>query len=110
MSFNFEISLINILCKDEVNLIKQEDYRRSKKIVKKNRNNCSWKGYQDIKDGFEEWLFDWCEIPGDFIDNLDACVYWYNRESFEGKTIKDYFKDRELKILPKYRKYLDEED
>lgn len=63
-----------------------------------------------IKLGNEDWLFDWCETPGDFIDNLDACVYWYNRKSFEGKTIKDYFKDRELKILPKYRKYLDEED
>lgn len=107
MSFNFEISLIDILCKDEVNLIKQEDYRRSKKIVKKNRNNCSWKGYQDIKDGFEEWLFDKCDRPGEFKDNLDFLIWSYNDETLSIKNaLQSYLKEHDLNVLNKFEWYL----
>ena len=52
--FNFEVSLVDILCYDEVNLIFQRDEKTGKRIS--NRNKCSWEGYKKIADGFEDWL------------------------------------------------------
>lgn len=43
-NFNFEISIIDILCKDEINLIYQRD--RSKNKLIKNRSKCFWEGYK----------------------------------------------------------------
>lgn len=107
--FNFEISLIDILCYDEINLICQQD--KYNKINIKNRNKCSWSGYRKIRNGFEEWLFDKPTIPGDFIDNLDAIIYEYNNESpynIENKDenyLLEYIKDHGKKVLPQYLKY-----
>lgn len=39
-NFNFEISLIDIVCKDEINLIYQND--RYNNIQRINRNKCEW--------------------------------------------------------------------
>lgn len=47
--FNFEISLIDILCKDEINLIFQTD--KKKNIDNRNRKQCTWTGYSEIKEG-----------------------------------------------------------
>lgn len=107
--FNFEISLVDLLCYDEINLILQQD--RKKNLNIKNRNKCSWEGYRKIRDGFEDWLFDKPTYPGDFIDNLDVLIHEYNKESpYRGKnynSLLEYIKDQGKKVLPKYKKYFE---
>lgn len=108
--FNFEISLTDILSYDEINLIYQRDKSVGKIIT--NRNKCSWKNYSKIKEGFENWLFDNnVKIPGDFIDNLDAIIWWYNEESTGNDNyILKYIKNHGMKVLNKYKKYFSKED
>ncbi len=113
-SFNFEISLIDILCKDEINLIFQVD--RDNNIKNTNRIFCSWKGYAEIKDGFRKFLSDSPKMSrfGYFKDNLERAIYEWNRESDYSATMNGqnilgkYFKEHDLKALPKYQKYLED--
>ena len=109
--FNFEIALDEILCYDEINLIRMKD--QSKHIDRKNRNICSWNGYNKLYDEFEDWLYQKSNKRGDFIDNLDAIIYFYNFESGGLKNsnpLLDYIKDHGMKILDKYKKYFSDED
>lgn len=102
--FNFEISLVDILCNDEINLVCQED--RTKGIVRKNKNKCSWIGYKDIKDDFEDWLESKCNKPGDFKNNLDFLIWSYDDESKSGELL-NYIKDKGKKVLDKYKEYFE---
>lgn len=110
--FNFEIALDEILCYDEINLIRMKD--SSKHIDYKNRNKCSWDNYTKLLYDFEDWLYNSnVEIRGNFIDNLDAIIYFYNQESggLRNKNpFLEYIKKRGLKILNKFTKYFSEED
>lgn len=109
--FNFEIALDELLCYDELNLIRMKD--QSKHIDKKNRNICSWKNYTKLKHDFDDWLFSKCSLRGDFKDNLDAIIYWYNEESMtshEQNPLLKYIQDHGSKILDKYKKYFSTED
>lgn len=103
--FNFEISLIDILCKDEINLVTQVDKLNSN-ISRKNKTKCSWEGYWKIRDGFEDWLIEKCKLPGEFKDNLDALCWAYNNESPHSMKLKDYIENHGLKVLAKYQKYI----
>lgn len=105
--FNFEVSLIDILCYDEFNLVCQQD--KSKNLNIKNKSKCSWEGYRAVRDGFEQWLFSKSDMPGEFIDNLDALIWSYNNESpynpdFDN-PLHEYIKNQGKKVLPKYLKY-----
>lgn len=100
--FNFEISLVDILCYDEINLIYQRDARNG--IKRTNRNKCSWDGYYKLKEDFEDWLFSQSSKRGDFKDNLDAIIYFYNEEN-HNKTLWDYIEEHGLKVLDKYKQY-----
>lgn len=109
--FNFEVSLLDLLCYDELILIKMKDQK--KHIDYKNRNKCSWNGYTKLRNDFEDWLFGPCDLPGEYKDNLDALIFWYNRESEKDKDeipILKYISDRGLKIHQEYRGYFDEEE
>ena len=105
--FNFEIALDEILCYDEINLIRMKD--RSKNIDYKNRTKCNWNGYSKLYDDFEDWLYNETpEIRGDFIDNLDAIIYFYNQESGgmnNRNPMLEYIKSKGMKILKKNEKY-----
>lgn len=105
--FNFEISLCDILCKDEINLIKMRDEKNH--IKKNNRTMCSWTGYSKLKNEFEDWLFSKSSKPGMFKDNLEAIIYHYNLENGTNSKnpIKDYIESRGWKILPKYKSYVE---
>lgn len=105
--FNFEISLVDILCYDEINLIYQRDRKTNKLIT--NRSKCSWNGYKRIKEGFEDWLFDKCKLPGEFKDNLDAIIWSYNNESnlLTDNPLKDYLDSRGFVVLDKYKHYFE---
>ena len=114
--FNFEISLLDILTKDEINIIFQLD--KSKHIARTNRRDCNWQGYRDLYNGFKSFLFSKptpSKKGGDFIDNLDRAIHEWNRETdlngYEnlGKNpLKDYIEGRNLEILPQYQKYFEE--
>ena len=110
-NFNFEISLIDLLCYDELNLICQQDKQNDINI--KNRKNCSWNGYRKMRDDFEDWLSEPCiGIPGNFKDNLDALIWSYNNEAPDNddrNPLLDYIKDQGKKVLPKYQKYFKSE-
>ncbi len=100
--FNFEISLVDILCYDEINLIYQRDVRNG--IKRTNRNKCSWNGYFKLKEDFGNWLFSKSCKRGDFLDNLDAIIYFYNEEN-HNKTLWDYIEEHGFQILDKYKHY-----
>ena len=109
--FNFEISLTEILCYDEINLIYQRDVRNG--IKRTNRNKCSWNGYFKLKEDFEDWLFSKSSKRGDFKDNLDAIIYFYNWESGgtrNSNPLLEYLKRKGMKIQNKFRNYFSEED
>lgn len=109
--FNFEIVLDEIICYDEINLIRMTD--KTNNIDKKNRNICSWNGYNKLKNEFEDWLYDKSNKRGDFIDNLDALIYFYNEEStvtHQQNPLLQYIIDHGLRVLDKYKKYFSDED
>jgi len=108
--FNFEVSLVDILCKDEINLIYQRDAAAN--ILRKNRDKCSWEGYRKLRDDFEDWLFsNNVSEPGEFIDNLDVAIYHYNKEADYEKfkngenALKEYLNKHGFKVLKEYEKY-----
>lgn len=90
--FNIEISLIDLLCYDELNI--------------KNRNRCSWSGYKKLHDRIEDWLEEPCTgLPGNFQNNLEALIWSYDNESNDGNSLLEYINDHGKKVLPKYEKY-----
>lgn len=111
--FNFEISLVDILCNDEINLICQID--RKNNVHNTHRRVCSWAGYKEIRDGLAKFLAAPCKNNRDAhcTDNLERCIYDWNRETDFVKTTQQginvlgaYFAAENLTPLPKYAKYL----
>ena len=111
--FNFEISLVDILCKNEINLIFQHD--RARNVDNRNRLECSWTGYGEIKQGITDFLFSPCISTrfGNFSDNLERGIFEWNRETDYVKTVNDginvlrlYFNEHNITPLPQYEKYL----
>lgn len=109
--FDFVVSMVDILCKDEVNLIRQTD--EAKNVIRANENECSWEGYESIYEGLMTFLSDKSTIrPYASCENgLHASIAAYNAESnSRGNALKEYLDGRDLSILPQYAKYLNEED
>ena len=103
--FNFEISLVDLLCNDELNLVCQQD--RANGIDRRNRKKCNWDGYRNLRNDFEDWLEKPCKKAGIFKDNLDFLIYTYNDENNEKDSLQNYIKNHGKKILPKYLKYFE---
>jgi hypothetical protein len=110
--FNFEISLIDLVSKDEINLIYQLD--REKNVKNTNRNECTWTGYRDVYDGLREYLFSAPKLPkykSNYIDNLDVAISAWNQETdmFKvaegGNPMKEWLDSHGVNILPIYEKY-----
>ena len=109
--FNFEIALDEILCYNELNLIRMSD--KNNGIDKKKRSLCSRNGYNKLKNEFEDWLYQKSNKRGEFIDNFDALIYFYNEEStntHQQNPLLKYIQDHGMKVLNKYKKYFSEED
>ena len=111
--FNFEVSLFDILTKDEINLVKQYDStRNNRKVDIKNRADCSWEGYTWLKDGFIEFIN---EPPnGKFKlnnptarTNLELIINKWNDESNDTSynPLAEVIKDKKLEVLDKYKIY-----
>ena len=114
--FNFEISFVDLICKDEVIPIYQVD--REHNLKKTNRKDCSWVGYKDIFKGFKEYLFQPHKSSkyGSFSDNLERVIYEWNKETDYVKTtnggnpLKEYLDKNGLTPHPKYAKYFNDEE
>lgn len=103
--FNFEISLIDLLCYDELNLVAMVD--KDNKIHIKHRNKCHWAGYRDLRDEFEDWLGRPSDFPGNFNNNLEAIVWAYDNESNDKDALVNYIKDHGKKVNEKYKRCFD---
>lgn len=109
--FNFEIALDELLCYNELNLIRMKD--QSKGFDKWHRSKCSWDGYIKLQHEFEDWLYSRCELRGEYIDNLDSIIYWYNEESGgneESNPLLEYISKRGMNIQSQFRKYFSNDD
>lgn len=114
--FNFEVSLVDLFCTDQITPIYQLDEERN--IKRTHRDECTWTYYKEIKKGLRTFFNSRCTNNkfGNFSDNLERVVYEWNRETDFVKTeqggnpLKDYFQEHNLVILPKYQKYLKEKD
>lgn len=102
-NFNFEISLVDLLCYDELNLVTMID--KDNGVYIKNKNKCSWTGYRKLHYDFEDWLEAKSDRKGDFKNNLDAIIWNYDNEASEDNALLNYIEDRGKKILPKYQEY-----
>ena len=105
-TFDFEISLVDLLCDDELNLISMKD--KSSNINRRNRNICSWEGYRIFKKDFEDWLEDDVKRPGgdEFENNIDYAIWAYDDESGgDEETFSpflDYIRKQGKKIHSEY--------
>lgn len=105
-SFDFEVSLVDLLCDDEINLISMKD--KSANINRRNRNICSWQGYRKMFNDFEDWLEDIVKRPGgdQFKNNIDYAVWAYDDESGgDEETFSpflDYIRTQGKQINPLY--------
>ena len=109
--FNFEISLIDLLSKDEITLIYQLD--REKRVRHTNRKYCDWTGYKDECDGLRDFLFGNVQVLHYATiskDNLDVAIYAWNIETDMIKTqnggnpMKEWLDQHNIVVLPKYQK------
>lgn len=106
-NFNFEISLVDILCDDEINLVCQQD--RENHIDRRKRDLCDWTGYYKLRDSFEDWLYDTPSKPGEYIDNLHVIIHDYNEESPYGSEnpLFDYIHNQGKVVMEKHMRYFE---
>jgi hypothetical protein len=86
--FNFEVSLPDLLLKNEINLIYQFDKARNVRHIKS--SHCTWNGYGDIYNGLRNYLYGPVQSPGykSFCsNNIDVAVYAWNIETDADKTM-----------------------
>lgn len=112
--FNFEVSIGDLVSKDEINLIFQLD--RAKHIKRTNRDECSWEGYATLLKGFREFLFQKPSNKRDsgFKDNLDKAIHQWNSETIQNyaeqgvNPMKEYFEKHNIQIMNKYKDYFED--
>jgi len=116
-TFNFEVSLIDILTKNQINLVKQLDFRsRNNRIDKRNRTECSWDNYTSLLQGFDDFLKSapvgkYKRSYPNARTNLELMTHIWNAESNDDTVdnpLGKYIQERKLEVLPEYRKYFPE--
>lgn len=113
--FDFAVSLIDIISKDEINLIWQQD--KEKEIKRTDKKDCSWTGYEDLLTVVTDYL-SWTPKSNRWIfnDNIDRVIYAWNKEScddFKEKgmnPLKEYCEFHKISILEKYKPYIENQD
>jgi len=109
--FRFEISLIDILAKDELNLVAMRDSRDPEgEIVHLIKDECSWKGYEDLREGVRAYLAEEETDSMRFLRKGDTHLHsivrawdWENHdEGICGYVLDDYLRQNGISVLPKY--------
>ena len=112
--FDFEISLIDLICEDEIRLTYQLD--KQKKLERTIKDECSWQGYEYILNGVRSFL----SQPNnnsrynDFADNLERVIFEWNKgtdfikTSNGGNPLKEYLQSNNLTPHSKYERCFQE--
>lgn len=110
--FNFEISIGDLISKDEINLICQIDHEKN--IKRTNKTECSWEVYRDLEKEFKKFLFSKPTKKGYdeiYKDNLARAIDQWNEETVPNyeengvNPMKEYFDNHNIEILDKYKDY-----
>lgn len=112
-AFNFEISIVDIVSKDEITLVYQKDAVHN--VLNTDSESCSWDGYSKLLEGFRDFLF---QKPVDirdsgFQDYLDKAIHFWNTETLvnyealERNPMKEYMEEHNISVLPKYAPYFE---
>lgn len=110
--FNFAISLLDILSKDECNIIYQFDKKHN--VKSSNIADCAWENYRELKKGFTDFLNQKPASKRDasFESNLELAIHHWNNETVYNydvlglNPLKDYLDARNIIVLEKYRNFL----
>ena len=111
--FNFEISLVDLVCKDEIVLVAQID--RAKNIRRTNKDDCSWIGYRELYNSFKDFL---SQPPmkkiykGRALNNLQVAIMEWDNENNDNvddneSLMKKFIESKGYTILPKYLPYFE---
>ena len=111
--FNFEISLVDLVCKDEIVLVAQID--RKNNVYRTHRNECSWEGYKDLYKSFKDFL---SKPPmkkiykGRALNNLQVAIMEWDNENNdnmedEESLMKKFIESKGYTILPNYLPYFE---
>lgn len=111
--FNFEVSLVDLVCNDEINLIAQID--RKNNIIRTNRSECSWEGYRDLYKTFQSFLRQQPMKKGYrniAQNNLQVAIMEWDNENNDNmedneSLMKNFIESKGFKILPKYLPYFE---
>lgn len=111
--FNFEVSLVDLVCKDEINLVAQLD--KENNIKRTNRSECSWQGYRELYKRFQEFLRQKPMKKGYknvAQNNLQVAIMEWDTENNDNmedneSLMKKFIESRGFKILPKYLPYFE---
>lgn len=109
--FDISISLLDILTKDEINIVSLID--KDSTMEFKDKTEGSWSGYEEVLMGIKEFLFSkpLSRKESCLIDNLEkAIVGWnkerlFNYEAIGRNPLRELIENKQLKILPKFLKY-----
>lgn len=110
--FNFEISLRDLLSKDELYLLLQIDKERDVRHI---MDGCSWECYEDLRIKLRNFFNNRqnSKRMSCFRDNLDFMIHTWNEQHdfmYEQKGInplKEYFTNHNIPILDKYKIYFE---
>lgn len=110
--FNFEISLMDFLSKDELNFMSQTDKERDVRYI---IDSGSWEGYEDLRIELRNFFNNRLNSKRMccFRDNLDFLIHIWNEQHdfmYEQKGInplKEYFTNHNIPILDKYKIYFE---
>lgn len=107
-NFNFEVSLVDLVCYDKIVLVAQTD--RSKNIRRTNKNECTWSGYKDLYNEFRKFLF---SKPMKKLykniaqNNLQVAIMEWDNENNDNmddnqSLMKTFIESKGFNILPSY--------
>jgi hypothetical protein len=107
-TFNFEVSLIDLVCSDCIKLVSQLD--REKNIHNTHKDDCTWEGYRDLYKSFKAFLFAKpmkTVYVNSAINNLQVAIMEWDNENNDNmedneSLMKKYIESKGFTILPKY--------
>lgn len=106
VSFEFVISLVDMLATGEPVLVFQKDLANH--VYLSGRTECRWDGYPKLHDGVVEYLEAGPEAvaPKHSRSNLESSIIAWNNESGDRvERLSEYIKNGGIKVLDRYKVY-----
>ena len=111
--FDFEISVVDLVCRDEIVLVAQIDLANN--IRRTHQNDCSWSGYNDLYKSINDFLSNppmKKVYKGRALNNLQVAIMEWDNENNENmedneSLMKRIIEDMGYTILPNYLPYFE---